>query len=313
MIEVPTRGLRRAVALPKRRRFGDANRDLWPALILVGPGTILFIVFVAVPIVGGVLLSFFSWNLVGVPQWVGLDNFTRLLTDPLVGKSLLNTAGFVLLGVVPTVILGLIIAVFINVRMPGIAALRTLYLIPAVVSFAASAVLWRWIYNPTSGLLNYVLSWFGISSKAWLTETATALSSLVIIGIWLSLPVSILFYMAALQRISDSVIEAAMLDGAGAVQRMVRIIWPQVLPMTLLVTLVTFIGFANGSFDLVNLMTQGGPVNATSTLVYYMYTTAFQNLDLGYAAALGLVQLAFIVIFLMIVQLARKVIESRWS
>lgn len=313
MIEVPTRDLRRAVALPKRRRFGDANRDLGPALILVGPGTILFIVFVAVPIVGGVLLSFFSWNLVGVPQWVGLDNFTRLLTDPLVAKSLLNTAGFVLLGVVPTVILGLIIAVFINVRMPGITALRTLYLIPAVVSFAASAVLWRWIYNPTSGLLNYVLSWFGISSKAWLTETATALPSLVIIGIWLSLPVSILFYMAALQRISDSVIEAAMLDGAGAVQRMVRIIWPQVLPMTLLVTLVTFIGFANGSFDLVNLMTQGGPVNATSTLVYYMYTTAFQNLDLGYAAALGLVQLAFIVIFLTIVQLARKAIESRWS
>lgn len=313
MIETPVPELRRTrTPVRNMKAAGHPNRDLGPALILIGPGTILFIVFVAIPIIGGLLLSFFSWNLVGFPQWVGLDNFVRLFQDPLVGKSLLNTAGFVVLGVVPTVILGLMLAVFINVRMRGIAVLRTLYLIPAVVSFAASAVLWRWIYNPTNGLLNFVLGWFGIDEKAWVTETATALPSLVIVGIWLSLPISILFYLAALQRIPESVIEAAMLDGASAFQRLTRIIWPLVLPMTLLVVLVDFIHFANGSFDLVSLMTQGGPVNATTTLVYYMYTTAFQNLDLGYAAALGLAQLAFIVGCLVLVQLGRKAIGSRW-
>jgi multiple sugar transport system permease protein len=312
MIETPLPGVARTWTTRTRGKSQNPNRDIVPASILLAPGLILFIVFVAIPIVGGLLLSFFSWNLVGFPQWVGLQNFARLFHDPLVGTSLLNTAEFVLLGVIPTVILGLVIAVFINVRMRGIAALRTLYLIPAVVSFAASAVLWRWIYSPTSGVLNYALSWIGIDGKAWLTNTTTALPALVVIGIWLTLPISILFYMAALQRIPESVIEAAMIDGAGAFQRLLRIIWPQVAPMTLLVALVTFITFANGSFDLVNLLTQGGPVNSTTTLVYYIYTTAFQNLDLGYAAALGVVQLAFIIACLLLAQLGRKAVETRW-
>ncbi len=289
------------------------NRDLLPATILLGPGLILFIVFVAVPIVGGILLSFFSWNLVGFPQWVGLQNFERLFSDPLVGTALLNTTEFVVLGVVPTVVIGLVIAVFINVRMRGIAVLRTLYLIPAVVSFAASAVLWRWIYSPTSGVLNFGLGLIGINGRAWLSDPSTALPALAVIGIWLTLPISIIFYLAALQRIPESVIEAAMMDGAGAFQRLLRIIWPQVAPMTLLVALVTFISFANGSFDLVNLLTQGGPVNSTATLVYYIYTTAFQNLDLGYSAALGVVQLVFIIGCLALAQLGRKAVETRWS
>ena len=217
---------------------------------------------------------------------------------------------FVAFGVVPTVLLGLLLAVFVNVRVPGIAALRTLYFIPAVVSFAASALLWEWVYHPSVGILDYLLSQLGVDGPAWLSNTTVALPALAVVAVWLALPVSILLYMAALQRIPETVIEAAMLDGAGSYRRLIYIIWPSVRPMTLLVAVVAFLGFTNGSFDLVNIMTQGGPINATTTLIYYTYYVAFDNLQLGYAAALAMVQLGIVLTGLGLARGAQKLLRS---
>ena len=284
-----------------------ANRDRAAAFGLLAPNLILYSVFIIIPVLLALALSFASWNLVGAPQWVGLANYRAMVNDPAVPQAIETTMIFLLFGVVPTVVLGLLLAILVNVQFRGVGVVRTLYFVPAVVSFAASAILWQWIYRPGQGFLDFALKKVGINGPAWLSNTHTALIALDIIGIWLTLPVAILLYLAALQRIPQHVIEAAMLDGAGAFTRLRKIIWPGVRNMTILVVIVAIIAFTNSSFDLVNILTQGGPVNATSTLIYYIYYTAFNNIQLGYAAALSVLQLALFAVILGLLALARRV------
>jgi multiple sugar transport system permease protein len=286
-----------------------ANRDWLPASLLIAPNLILFTVFITVPVLVGLGLSFTYWNLVGSPKWAGLANYRLLLKDPMVPQAIETTMLFLLFGVVPTVVLGLLLAMLVNIQFRGVTAVRTLYFVPAVVSFVASAVLWQWIYRPGQGILDYVLYKLGFIGPAWLSDTHTALIALDIVGIWLSLPTAILLYLAALQRIPTQVIEAATLDGAGAYRRLRHIIWPGVRNMTILVVIVAILAFTNGSFDLVNVLTQGGPINATTTLIYYIYYVAFDNIQLGYAAALSVLQLLLFVVILVLLAVARRFAE----
>jgi multiple sugar transport system permease protein len=282
-----------------------ASRDRAAAAGLLAPNLIVYTVFIVIPVLLALGLSFTSWNLVGAPQWVGLANYRAMVNDPAVPQAIETTMIFLVFGVVPTVILGLLLAMLVNVQFRFIGVVRTLYFVPAVVSFAASAILWQWIYRPGQGLLDFALKKVGIDGPAWLSNTHTALIALDIIAIWLSLPTAILLYLAALQRIPQHVIEAAMLDGAGPLTRLRKIIWPGVRNMTILVVIVAIIAFTNSSFDLVNILTQGGPVDATSTLIYYIYYTAFNNIQLGYAATLSVLQLALFAAILGLLALAR--------
>lgn len=290
----------------KARHERWANRDWLPGSLLIAPNFILFTVFITVPVLLGVALSFTRWNLVGSPKWVGLANYRELIKDPQVPRAIETTMQFLLFGVVPTVVLGLLLAMLVNTQFRGMAAVRTLYFVPAVVSFAASAVLWNWIYRPGQGILDYFLYKVGIIGPAWLSNTHTALPALDIIAIWLSLPTAILLYLAALQRIPPQLIEAATLDGAGAYRRLRHIILPGVRNMTVLVVIVAVLAFTNGSFDLVNIMTQGGPINATTTLIYYIYYVAFNNIQLGYAAALSVLQLMLFAVILAVLAVVRR-------
>jgi ABC-type sugar transport system permease subunit len=294
---------------PGRRADRHRNRDRGAAIGMIGPNLVLFTIFVGVPILGGLALSFTNWNLVGFPHFTGLANYRELLNDPMVSQAIETTVIFVALGVVPTVLIGLVLAMLVNVRMRFISAVRTLYFVPAVVSFAASAVLWNWIYRPGQGLLDYLLYKIGIIGPAWLASTTWALPALDIVTIWISLPTAILLYMAALQRIPDSVIEAATIDGAGPLRRLRYVIWPGVRNMTALVAVVSLLTFTSGSFDLVNILTQGGPISATTTLIYYTYYVAFQNLQLGYGAALSVLQLFLIVGIIVALRLVGKLLN----
>ncbi|MGA2009918.1 MAG: sugar ABC transporter permease [Solirubrobacteraceae bacterium] len=280
-----------AVAPPSRAR----RRDGRAAALFIGPNLLLFTIFVAIPIVGGLLLSFTNWDLTGLPQWAGLANYRAMFADPLVGMAVVTTLKFLVLGVVPTVVISLALAMLINVRFRFVAVVRTLYLIPAAVSFAASALIWQFIFRPgQQGLLDYLLSLVGISGPGWLSSTTWAVPALDIITIWLALPTATVLYLAALQRIPESVIEAAMLDGAGPLRRVRYVIWPGVRYMTVLVAIVALLAFTNGSFDLVNILTRGQPIYATQTLIYYIYYTAFTNGEFGYAAALSVLQIALV-------------------
>jgi multiple sugar transport system permease protein len=278
-------------------RDARPNRDWLAALGLLGPNLVLFTVFIIVPFLLAIAISFSDWDLTGFPQFVGLANYRRMFGDSMLWQSIKTTLMFLVMGAVPTVVLGLLFAMLVNIRVRFIASIRTLYFIPAVVSFAASAVLWQWIYRPGQGVLDFLLYKVGIVGPAWLSDQTTALPALAIVSIWLTLPIATILYLAALQRIPESVIEAATLDGAGALARLRFVIWPGVRTMTLLVAIVAILAFTNSSFDLVNILTQGGPINATYTLIYYIYYLAFSPPpQLGYAVAISLVQLFLFVV-----------------
>jgi multiple sugar transport system permease protein len=171
-----------------------------------------------------------------------------------------------------------------------------MYLVPAAMSYAASAVVWRYIFQdgPGYGVLDYVISRFGVTPPDWLASETWALPALDIITVWLSLPAATILYLAALQRIPDALLEAAALDGAGPLRRVRYIVWPGVRYMTILVAIVALLSFTNGSFDLVNILTKGDPIYATQTLIYYIFVNGFSYGFFGYAAALSVLQLALI-------------------
>jgi multiple sugar transport system permease protein len=289
------------------------GRDGRAALVMLGPNVLLFTIFVGVPIIGGFLLSFLRWDLSSAPTWVGLTNYSALFHDPLVGTTVKNTIVFLALGVVPSVFISLGLAMLINFRFPGMTIVRSLYLVPAAVSLAASAVIWQYIYEAKFGLLSYVLSHIGITPpvNGFLFDNTWALPSLDIIGIWTTLPIGTLLYLAALQRIPESVLEAASLDGAGWFRRVRYVIWPGVSSMTVLVAIVALIAFTSSGFDLVNILTQGQPVYHTETLIYYIYYTAFDGSNWGYAAALSVLQFAIIGALLAGLVGIRRVLTSR--
>ena len=286
---------------PRSRGGGSANwanRDRRVALTMLAPNFILFSIFVGIPVIGGLLLSFFNWGLVGWPQWAGSRQLPPALPRPhRPGSHRQHAALRRLRGGAD----GGPRAVARRVHEhpgPGDRRHTSAVFCPGGRIFCRLGRTLAVDLPPETGLLDYLLALVGVNGPAWLSNTTLALPALDIIGIWLTLPISIILYLAALQRIPESTLEAATLDGAGAYRRLVHIIWPSVRPMTVLVAIVAFLAFTSGSFDLVNIMTQGGPVNATTTLIYYTYYVAFDNVQLGYAAALAIVQLGIVVVFL---------------
>ncbi len=275
---------------------------------MLGPNVALFTVFVGIPIVGAFALSLFAWDLNGTPTWVGLANFRAMLHDPLVTTSVKNTLYFVAMGVLPTVFIALGLAMLINFQFRGITIVRSLYLVPAAVSLAASAVIWQYIYAPQFGLLSFLFDKVGLTppSDGFLFTPGWALPSLDLVCIWTTLPIAVLLYLAALQRIPESIIEAATLDGAGWFRRARYVIWPGVSDMTLLVAIISLIAFTASGFDLVNILTKGQPIYGTETLIYYIYYSAVDNSEWGYAAALSVLQFGIIVGILALLATARR-------
>lgn len=282
--------------------------DAWTATLFVSPALIGFGIFVILPAVGGLLLSFFEWDLFDTPRFVGLDNITRLFTDAAMWQSLGVTLAFVVLGVIPTVIVGFLLAVVVNSNLPGIAGWRVLYFTPMVASAAVSAIVWVNLYNGRSGLVNQALSLLGIVGPNWLSDPAWALPALVIMMIWGALPLVIILYLAGLQRVPEDIYSAASLDGAGKWRQLWSMTWPNVWGTTLLIAVLQGVGFISGSFESALLMTDGGPLGTTTSLALYSYKVAFDLRDIGYGSALSLFQL---ILLLVIVVLGRVITRAR--
>lgn len=264
-------------------------------LAFLAPNLLLFMLFVILPIVAGFGLSFYRWDLLADPEWVGLDNFQRIVTDPQAINAFRVTLVIVLGAGLPVVGLGFLLAIALNGALPGIRFLRTLYFFPIIISLVASAILWRWVFESQWGVLNWLLSVIGVSGPNWLNSTTWALPAVIIVLIWKNIPLAIILYLAALQDVSEDLYDAARADGAGLWARIRHVTWPSVRPTTLVVVVVTLIGLIFGSFDVVAVMTRGGPLGATDTLSFYMYEVAFRDLQMGYASALAIV--SFVLIF----------------
>lgn len=276
------------------------------AWILLTPALILFFIFIVIPTIAGFVLSFFQWNFFDTPVFDGVTNFAKLFTDPSAWGSLGVTLLFVVLGVVPTILLGFILAVIINVNMPGIGVLRVLYFVPVVLSVAVSAVLWTFIYDPRQGPIAAFLRLFGIKSLDVLHSETLAVPALVLMMIWLALPIVIILYLSGLQRVPADIYDAAALDGAGPWRVLWSMTWPNVAGTTFVVAVLQIINFVSSSLDVSLIMTNGGPLGATRGLSLYAYQQAFVNQDVGYASALSVLQLVVVVA---IVALGRLVIR----
>jgi multiple sugar transport system permease protein len=283
-----------------RRRRRYSRYDTWSAWVLMAPALVLFTIFILIPTIAALVLSLFEWHFFDTPSFVGLENFTRMFADPITWQSLLVTFEFVLLGVVPTIILGFLIAVLVNAKMPGVGVLRVLYFVPVVVSVAVSGVIWAFLYDPRQGPIAAALKSIGITMPDVLSSQILALPALVVMMIWGGLPIVVILYLAGLQRISPDIYDAAAIDGAGPWRTLWSMTWPNVWSTTLVVGILQLIAYVAGSLDLALIMTKGGPLGATRALGLYAYQQAFAYTDVGYATALSVLQLVVIVVLVAI-------------
>ncbi|MET0744335.1 MAG: sugar ABC transporter permease [Microvirga sp.] len=244
-------------------------------------------VFVVLPILLVVYLSFTSYDILGAPKWIGLLNYEDLLDDDVFWTAVRNTAYYTVVTVPVGMALSLALALFINRQLPGIGFFRTVYYAPVVAPLVTSALVWMLFYSETTGLFNYLLSLMGLAPKQWLNSTTWAMPSVILMSIWKSLGFNMVIFLAGLQSIPRELYEAASLDGAGPVRGFRHITLPLLTPSTVYVTITSIIASFQ-VFSQVFVMTAGGPNNATTTIVHQIYRTAFVHLEVGYASAMAL-------------------------
>jgi multiple sugar transport system permease protein len=306
---------RRLWGRTRRRRSArvdsDIRRgDLRVALLFLLPDFIGFFVFTLLGVVGTLAISFTHWDLVGSPSWAGFNNYRILTDDPLFWQVLRNTAYYTAVVVPISTVLGLLVAMGLNRRLPGTVILRTAYFAPFITTLAAAALLWQWIFDPTRGLIDSVLYQIGVSNPpAWLNSSVWAMPALIIFGVWRQLGFSMVLFVAGLQNVPQTLMDAALVDGANAWQRFRYITVALISPTTFFVVIISTIGSFQ-LFDQAYILTNGrlGPDNATNTVVGYLYQKAFVDLNMGVASATAWV--LFIVIFL--VTILQLIGQRRW-
>jgi raffinose/stachyose/melibiose transport system permease protein len=260
------------------------------AVLFVAPALLIYLVFMIYPFLNTIYLSFTNWNgITPQKELVGLANYVRIASEDAALKAFVNNVIWVILGTIAPVVLGLFEALLVWSGVRGSLLFRTLFFLPFVLPLVVVGIVWQWIYHPLFGIVNKVLDGVGLEglSRGWLADPHTALYAVLIAAIWGATGFCFLILHAALQNVDMSTVEAAMIDGANWFQRARSIIIPQIAPQITMVTAVTLIGgFA--VFDIIYVMTGGGPGNASEVLATYTYKTAFQQNEAGYGSALAM-------------------------
>ena len=269
------------------------GRDTRSAYALLLPVLAFFLIFQYYPILKSIAISFFEYGLL-MPRtpWVGLENYVRQFQDPLFISALGNTLVFVAVVVAVGVAVALGLAVLVEKTGRWAKLYRLLYFIPVVTSLLATSMIFRWLYA-SNGLLNFVLTYVGLEPQAWLLSEALVLPSLIALTIWKNLGFDLILFAAALQAIPSDYYEASSLEGASAWDDFRYITLPQVRPIVLLVCITAVIRSFQ-VFTIVLAMTQGGPINASRTLVYHIYEQGIQYDEMGYASAAAVILLIIV-------------------
>ena len=266
-----------------RQKYGMGYLFLLPALIL-------YALFMLYPFVESIYLSLTDWNGVNPDKhFIGLRNYVEMLGDSLVWTSLGHNLIWVVIGTIAPIALGLFLAVLVSSKPRGFTLFRTVYFLPHILSPVIIGIIWGWIYNPLFGLLNTVLGAIGLSSlqRGWLGEPELALYAVLAAAIWATVGFTFVIFLAGLQNVSVDLLEAAQLDGANAWQRFWNVTVPQLANVLTVVTTLILIGGFN-VFDIVFIMTGGGPANSTELIATYTYKEAFTQNRVGYGAALAM-------------------------
>jgi len=269
---------------------------LW---VLLAPTLFGLLVGTLGPVLAAIGISFSNWDVITPPTFAGLENYQNLLKDPTFRKALMNTVYYVGVMVPVSTVLSLGLALLLNQKLRAITWYRTAYFLPVVSSTVAVALVWSWIYSKDFGLLNYVLRTLGLNPIAWLSSTRWAMPAVIIMGVWGILGEGMIIFLAGLQSISQSYYEAAEVDGASGWQKLWRITLPLITPSLFFFFIITMIN-AFQTFEQIYIMTRGGPVNSTTTIVYYIYRNAFRNFKMGYASSQAIVLFLIIMVLTLI-------------
>ena len=288
------RSVPRYDAAAVRRLTSREARELLIGLAYLAPSLVLFITFVFYPLARTFILSLYNTRSTGVPTtFAGADQYTELLTSGEFRSGMAATTLFALYTVPISIGLGLVLAVLLNQRLRGIGVFRTMMSSTIAVSAAVGSLIWLLLFNPSLGLLNYVLSLVGVRGPEWLIQPATAIVAVSLTTVWLMLGTNIIVLLAGLQGVPEEIYEAARLDGARGIRLFTRITVPMVSPSLFFLVVVDTIAVLQ-SFTQIHLMTRGGPVDATRALVYSIYLDAFQNFQFGYASAQAVILFALV-------------------
>jgi len=277
-------------------------------VVFLGPALAAIGVFFFLPVLAAFVMSFTDFDVYSLGnlqfvRFVGFRNYLQLFQDPLFWKALKNTLYFLLVGGPLSIGVSLGAAVLLQSRLVRFQSFfRFAYFAPVVTTLVAVAVVWRYIYHPRFGVLNFLLGLVGINPIDWLGDPAWAMPAIMLMAVWKNFGYNMIIFIAGLQNIPQSLYEAASIDGAGAIQRFATITLPLLAPTTLFISIITMIGYFQ-LFAEPYVMTQGGPLNSTLSLVLLMYQQGFRWWNMGYSAALAFVLFAFI--------LAASVIQTR--
>lgn len=270
------------------------------AYVMIFPAYFIFTVFILIPIGVVIYYSITNFNLYSPPELVGFRNYVNLFKDEDFLRAVGNTLVYTALTLFPQLALGLFVAVLLYRKSRLIPLFRTAFYLPNVMSMVCMSMVWLWIYDPTYGLLNALLKQFGFSMQQWLGDPDMAMGCVVIMSIWKSCGYSMVIFLSGLTSIPDSLYEAASLDGAGAIRKFISITWPMLRPTTFFL-LVTGIVNSFSVFEQINIMTGGGPLDRTTTVVHQIYRRAFLEFKMGYAGAMSVVLLLFSVLVTILV------------
>jgi len=311
------------------------NKKLKSALtgfLYLTPALLILLIFRIIPIFFSVRISLYDWGMAGARQFLGLTNYFRVLQDPVFWQSLLNTFWYAIFSIPIMLILSLFFAILLNQKIKGLGFYRTLYYLPVVTSIVAVSIVWKWLFNPERGLLNYLLSFIHVSTIRWLEDPrgiftlifnplhinlptilngpSVALCSVILMSIWKGLGYNIVIFLAGLQNIPTAYYEAAKIDGAGRFRIFRNVTWPLLTPITFYILVMSTIS-AFEAFAQIWMMTgppAGGPLGTTKVVMYYFYEQSFELWRLGYGASIAF--FAFLIILALTI-FQRQFLEKR--
>jgi ABC-type sugar transport system permease subunit len=293
------------------RRSGEAQarprlqrREMWAGILFILVPALLFVLLRVIPTIYAFVLSFTDYSIMRPPNWVGLSNYETLLSEQETRTAFVNSLYYMVGTVFPSAAIGLFFAILLNQKLKGISLFRTAYYIPQVASWVAISMIWVFLLNPSFGVLNYFLSMIGLPKYGWLSDPDLAMPAIIMVSVWRNIGYDTVIYLAGLQGIPAFLYEAARVDGASSWRQFRRITWPLLLPTTTFIIIMTGI-FSLQAFDQIYVLTQGGPGNQTTTLVFHIWRNAFQYMRMGYASAIAFV--LFMVIFCL------SLISLKWS
>ncbi len=297
--KVPLETLKK-VKPPLKNRIKDEMRKNGIVYIVLAPVLIHFLIFQVIPFVYSFVLTFLNYRIIGTSEFVGLRNWKQLFDDPIALKSIWNTVLFSFYYIVPTMALGLILALVIKSGIRFTKIFKGIFFLPVVTSFVVVAGIWEWLFSGTeAGFINYLLSFIGVDAQLFLSDSSQALIVLAGLSIFKVSGSTMIYYFAGLQSIPKDMYEAAKIDGASPLKSFWLITFPLLKPIHFYVLIITTIGSFQ-IFDSAFLLTNGGPNFSTSTIVFYLYQIGFTNLNFSYAAVLSYVLFAIILIISLI-------------